>query len=178
MCLYSQTHCLYSCDIWTTSEVSQPFQWINHGSRSSYLTFTVLAQYFVVLFFYLFGYLEEISNGLVYVQRALFSLSATSHLLSTRPGKLWNTAYDLPSCQSKKSTLLEVKWFIDSFHDNKARYFCVCAFSGSLCYTATIVTYTIFSIVLGNYSHNQYTFLGLRDCDFLPPLPWFTVPSH
>lgn len=73
VCLYSQTHFLHFCDIWTTSEVSQLFQWINHGSGSSYLTFTVLTQYFVVLFFYLFNYPDRTSNRLVHVQTALFS---------------------------------------------------------------------------------------------------------
>lgn len=96
VCLYSQTHFLYSCDIWTTSEVSQLFQWINHGSRSSYLTFTVLAQCFVVLFFYLFGFQTDLSKC-----KRHCSLPLPPPTLSTSPEKLWVCSYDLPLCQSK-----------------------------------------------------------------------------
>lgn len=98
--VFIQSHFLYSCDIWTTSEVSQLFQWINHGSRSSYLTFTLLAQHFVVLFFYLLGSLEEISNGLVHVHWHC-SLPLPPPTLSTSPRKLWISSYSLPLCQSK-----------------------------------------------------------------------------
>lgn len=62
VCLYSRSRFLRSCDILTTSEVSQLFQGINNGSGSPYLTFTVQAVCFVVVVFYLPGYLGETSN--------------------------------------------------------------------------------------------------------------------
>lgn len=55
VCLYSRSCFLYSCDILTTSEVSQLFQRIHNGNRSPYLTFTVQTAYFVVVILYLFG---------------------------------------------------------------------------------------------------------------------------
>lgn len=126
VCLYSQTHFLHFCDIWTTSEVSQLFQWINHGSGSSYLTFTVLTQYFVVLFFYLFNYPDRTSNRLVHVQTALFSSPP-----STPPPfmQLRETTESLVFClyvsQNKINTLPGAKWLIDSFSDDRA-ILCVC----------------------------------------------------
>lgn len=160
MCLYSQTHFLYLCDIWTTSEVSQLFRWINHGSRSSYLTFTVLTQYFVVLFFHLFDYLEEISNRLVPAQTALFSPCAPSHLLSASPGKLNLFLWFAFVSVKIKSTLPKVKWFMDSFPDIKQDTF-VCAHLVEASVNAVaIVTDKIPSIVLSSYGHNQCTFFG------------------
>lgn len=60
VCLYSQSRFLYSCDILTTSEVSQLFRGINNGNGSPYLTFTVQAAYFVVVILYLFGLSGEV----------------------------------------------------------------------------------------------------------------------
>lgn len=62
VCLYSRSRFLRSCDILTTSEVSQLFQGINNGSGSPYLTFTVQAACFVAVVFYLPGYLGRTSD--------------------------------------------------------------------------------------------------------------------
>lgn len=62
VCLYSRSRFLRSCDILTTSEVSQLFQGINNGSGSPYLTFTVQAVCFVVVVFYLPGYPGKTSD--------------------------------------------------------------------------------------------------------------------
>ena len=63
VCLYSRSCFLCSCDILTASEVSQLFQGINNGSGSPYLTFTVQAACFVVVAFYLPGYLGKTSDA-------------------------------------------------------------------------------------------------------------------
>lgn len=126
VCLYSQTHFLHFCDIWTTSEVSQLFQWINHGSGSSYLTFTVLTQYFVVLFFYLFNYPDRTSNRLVHVQTTLFSSPPSTPRLSCSSEKLQNlSCFAFMSIKKKNQHSPRAKWLINSFSDDRA-ILCVC----------------------------------------------------
>lgn len=80
MCLYSRSHFLCSCDILTASEVSQLFQGINNGSGSPYLTSTVQAVCFVVVLFYLPGYLGETSDtSLLSRPRCSLSLPPVRH---------------------------------------------------------------------------------------------------
>lgn len=81
VCLYSWSCFLCSCDILTTSEVSQLFQGINNGSGSPYLTFTVQSVCFVVVVFYLPGYLGKPSDAfLLSWLRCPPSLPAAVHM--------------------------------------------------------------------------------------------------
>lgn len=81
VCLYSRSRFLRSCDILTTSEVSQLFQGINNGSGSPYLTFTVQAACFVAVIFYLPGYLGKTSDAALRSQACCSpSLAAAGHM--------------------------------------------------------------------------------------------------
>lgn len=79
VCLYSRSRFLRSCDILTTSEVSQLFQGINNGSGSPYLTFTVQAVCFVVVVFYLPGYPGKTSVTFLLSRLHWFPLSTYCH---------------------------------------------------------------------------------------------------
>lgn len=84
VCLYSRSRFLHSCDILTTSEVSQLFQRINNGSGSPYLTFTVQAVRFVVVIFYLPGYLGKTFCSLCCTVPSLRLLPGTQEGTATR----------------------------------------------------------------------------------------------
>lgn len=84
VCLYSRSRFLHSCDILTTSEVSQLFQRINNGSGSPYLTFTVQAVCFVVVIFYLPGYLGKTFCSLGCTVPSLRLLPGTQEGTATR----------------------------------------------------------------------------------------------
>jgi len=80
VCLYSRSRFLRSCDILTTSEVSQLFQGINNGSGSPYLTFTVQAACFVVVSFYLPGYLGNTSDAALLSAVRFYCLAAAGRM--------------------------------------------------------------------------------------------------
>lgn len=80
VCLYSRSRFLHSCDILTTSEVSQLFQGINNGSGSPYLTFTVQAVRFVVVGFYLPGCAGKTSDDALLSAVQFYCLAAAGHV--------------------------------------------------------------------------------------------------